>query len=135
MKIMDKNFAKTTGLFIAPIIIWVAYYEFLLIETEASTELWIESLLSAVAPYLFLWVIYFQLPNKVKLCKVANVVIFFVTVLVGVIKYFQSHNADEATKMFLVPAFQVTVIWFLGVYTLIGMEAMLRKYRTIRKEG
>jgi hypothetical protein len=132
MKIIDKNFTKATGLFITPLIIWVAYYGFLLIKTGVFTELWIESLLSAVVPYLFLWVISFRLPDKAESCKVASVVIFFVTVLVGVIKYFQSHNADEATKMFLVPSFQVAVIWLLGVCTLIGMEVMLRKRNTVR---
>jgi hypothetical protein len=135
MKIIDNNFAKTTGLFIVPIIIWVAYYGFLLIETGAFTELWIESLLSTVAPYLFLWVISIRLPNKAKWCKIASVLIFFATVLAGVIKYFQYHNTDEATKMFLVPSFQVAVIWFLGAIAFIGMEVMLRKYRTIKKEG
>ncbi len=130
-----KNFAKTTGLFVVPIIIWAAYYGFLLIWTEAFTELWIESLLSAVAPYLFLWVISIRLPNKTKWCKMASVIIFPVTVLAGVIRYFQFRNADKATKIFLVPSFQVAVIWFLGVITFIGMEVMLRKYRTIRKEG
>ena len=132
LKIIDENLTKTTGLFAAPIIIWVSYYSFLLFNAGAFTELWIESLLSAVAPYLFLCVVSIRLPNKANLCKIASVVIFFVTVLAGVVKYFQSHNPDGAKTMFLVPSFQVAVIWFLGVIAFIGMEIMLRKYRKVK---
>jgi len=131
METSGKNLTKATGQFIVPIIIWVAYYGFLPIKAGPFTRLWIESLLSAVAPYLFLWIISFRLRDKTKLCKVCSVAIFFVTVLVGTINYFQSHNAEEAIKAFLVPFSEVIVIWLLGVFTLIGMVVTLRKRNTI----
>lgn len=134
MKIIDKNFIKATALFIAPIIVWVAYYGFLLIKASAFTELWIESLLIGVAPYLFLWIISSCLPEKAKLCKVASLIIFFLTVVICIVKYFQSRNAEEVIKMFLVPFFQVVVIWCLGLITLIGTTAMYTKRNSLTRK-
>lgn len=131
MKTVDKSFNKGTRLFVTPIIIWVAYYGFLLIKASAFTELWIESLLIGVAPYLFLWIISFRLPDKAKLCKVASLIVFFLTVLTCIIKYFQSRDAEEAIKMFLVPFFQAVVIWCLGLITLIGITAMYVKRNSL----
>lgn len=134
MKTIDKSFNKGTGLFIAPIIVWVANYGFLLIMGSAVTELWIESLLMGVAPYLFLWSIFSRLPDKAKLCTVGSLIIFFLTVLTCIIKYFQCRNAEEAIKMFLVPIFQVVVIWCLGLITLIGTTAMYIKRNSLSRK-
>ena len=133
MKKVDKSFNRGTRLFLAPIIIWAAYYGFLLIMGNAVTELWMESLLMGVAPYLFLWIISSRLRDKAKLCKVGSLIIFFLTVLTCIVKYFQSRDAEETMKMFLVPSFQAAVIWCLGLITLIGITAMyIRRNRLTR---
>ncbi len=127
---IDKNSHRGTLLFVAPIIVWAAYYGFLLIMGNAVSEIWVESLLMGIAPYLFLWIVSSRLPDKAKLCKAGSLIIFLLTVLTCIVKYFRSREAEEAIKMFLIPSFQVVVIWCLGLITLIGMTATYMKRKS-----
>ncbi|MGA2516701.1 MAG: hypothetical protein ABSG44_09135 [Thermodesulfobacteriota bacterium] len=131
-RVFDKNLINATGLFIAPIILGVAYLCFLLIRTSAFTLFWVADVLAAAAPYVFLWIISLRWPDRAKLCKIASVVIFLLRVLAGIIKYLQSQNSEEAIKAFEISSSEVVVIWVLGVLTLIGMVVMLRKRNSVQ---